>query len=151
MTKVKMQSVCFVFLATILSGGRAVAADPAAEVIAAEIARGTALRRGDATALASLLADDLRYTHSTGRVETKAEAVKSLATRDVVYERFVTSDHHAAVVTANVVALNGRIDQRKLSGGKASDARLLFLAIWRREGGAWCLVSLQTAATPPPG
>jgi ketosteroid isomerase-like protein len=115
------------------------------------MARGAALRLGDAAALAALLADDLRYTHSTGRVETRAEAVNGLATRAVVYERFVTFDHHAAVITSDVVALNGRIDQRKLSGGKASDARLFFLAVWRRADGAWRLVSLQTAATPPPG
>ena len=136
------------FCFAMLLAGSAAAVDRATEVIAAEGARVTALRRGAAAALAELLSDDLRYTHSNGRIETKAEIVKSLAAKNLIYERLVTSDHQATVLTADVVVLNGRIDQCKVSDGKRSEARLLFLAVWRREGGVWRMVSMQTAMLP---
>lgn len=136
------------FCFAMILAGSAAAGTPESDVITAEQARATALRQGDAAALAALLAEDLRYTHSTGRIESKADIVGSLAAKALLYERFVTSDHKATVVTADVVVLNGRIDQCKVSEGKRSEARLLFLAVWRRDGGAWRMVSIQTAAPP---
>ena len=124
--------------------------DPSAGVLAAEAARGQALRSGNAEALATLLSDDLRYIHSTGKVEGKSDAVNALAGRTVAYERFESSELHATVVAPGVVVLTGKIDQRKLSGGKWTEARLLFHAVWRTESGQWRLISLQTALPPAP-
>ena len=42
-------------------------------VLAAESARGEALRKGDARALATLVSDDLRSTHSNGKFERKPD------------------------------------------------------------------------------
>ena len=119
-------------------------------VLAAEAARGEALRKGDAPTLASLLSDDLRYTHSNGKLERKSDAVGDLAQKKIAFERFETSDLNATEIAPGVVVLSGRVDQRKLSNGKWSDAKLLFHAVWRSEGGQWRLVSLQTALPPVP-
>lgn len=119
-------------------------------MLAAEAARGDALRRGDVTALAGLLSDDLRYIHSTGKLETKADVLSSFAEGRTAYERFETSDLHATTITPEVVVLSGRIDQRKLTRGTWGDAKLLFHAVWRKESGQWRLVSLQTAMPPEP-
>lgn len=119
-------------------------------VLAAEAARGEALRRGDANALASLLSDDLRYTHSNGKFEKKSDTVGDLAQKKIAFERFETSELTATDIAPGVVVLSGRIDQRKLGNGKWSDAKLLFHAVWRNEGGQWRLVSLQTAMLPAP-
>lgn len=128
----------------------ALVADPAAEVIAAEQARRTALLAGDATALAALLAEDLRYIHSSGKVETRADVLDGIARKAVVYERFDLAQLAAHLVTPDVAVLTGAIDQRKFSGGKWGEVRMLFHAVWRRDNGAWRQVSLQTLQVPAP-
>ncbi len=123
------------------------ATDNKAAVIAAAQARAAALLRGDAAALGAVLSDDLRCIHSTGRVETKAEAVADLAAKRVAYERFDLSDLHADEIAPGIVVLSGKIDQRKLSKGQWSDMKLLFHAVFRNESGTWRIVSMQTART----
>ena len=109
--------------------------------MAAEKARGIALRAADLKALDALMADDCRYTHSSGKVESKKDHIDTFV-QGLRYERFITSGIHGHAVTPDVVVLNGQIEQRK-------DLKLLFHSVWRRENGAWRLVSLQTASTPP--
>lgn len=129
----------------------ATCSDDLSSALAAGAAWGDALRRGDAPALASLLSDELRYIHSTGRLESKNDVVTALATGATAYERFELSQLHTTSIAPGVVVLTGRIDQRKLVRGNWNDARLLFHSVWRKESDHWCLVSLQTAMPPVPG
>jgi len=139
-------------LIPLLCLGALVAPSPAtpaaAAVLAAEEARGAALRHGDAAALAALLSDELRYVHSNGRLESKAEILAGLSEKRVAYERYVVSEIHAAPVAPGVVVLNGRIDQRKLTRGQWGDALLFFHSVWRDEAGQWRLISMHTATAP---
>ncbi|HVZ63760.1 MAG TPA: nuclear transport factor 2 family protein [Lacunisphaera sp.] len=125
---------------------------PANEAVSAVIAqderRGEALRRGDAAALAAVLSDDLRYIHSNGRLETKAEYVGALADKSLRFERFVTTDVNGSRITPDVVVLRGRIDQLKFVDGQPGAAKLFFTSIWRCESGAWRMVGMQTAIIP---
>ncbi len=120
-----------------------------AAVLAAEKARGAALLAADLKTLGGLMADDCRYTHSSGKVESKKDHLDTFV-NGLRYERFVTSDIHGHVITPDVVVLNGKIDQRKGVAGKWGDLNLFFQAVWRREAGAWRLASLQTALAPAP-
>jgi ketosteroid isomerase-like protein len=137
-------------LALLCSLALTVSAAPPDDVIAAERARGRALVAGDATALAALLADDLVYLHSSGKRETKSDVLAGFTSRKVAYERFDLSLLEARLVTPEVAVLTGTIDQRKLSGGKWTDLKLLFHAVWRRDSGVWRQVSLQTVQPPAP-
>lgn len=124
--------------------------DPVAAVLAADKARGAALLAADVKALDRLLADDLRYTHSNGMLETKAIHIGTF-TSGLRYERFETSKLHGQVIAPGVVVLTGSINQRKGTAGKWSDFNnLLFHAVWRLDAGTWRLASLQTAAPPAP-
>jgi hypothetical protein len=143
-----LKSIAFAGLALWLATP-APAAGEAAAVLAADQARGAALRQSDAAALSALLSEELRYVHSNGRIESKRDAVDAVREGRVTYERFETSDVHAAQISAEVVVLSGKIDQRKVTDGRGADLRLLFHAVWRNEAGAWRLVSLQTALPPP--
>lgn len=116
-------------------------------VLAADKMRGAAMLAGDTNALKTLLADDLRYTHSTGKVETKEIHIQNYVD-GLRYARFETSNVVGHVITPDVVVLNGIIDQRKGVAGKWTDYHLLFQAVWRKANGAWQLTSLQTAAPP---
>ncbi|MSU64794.1 MAG: nuclear transport factor 2 family protein [Opitutus sp.] len=118
-----------------------------AAVIAAEKARGAALLSADLKALNTLMAEDCRYTHSSGKVESKKDHIDTFV-NGLRYDRFVTSDIHGHSITPDVVVLNGKIDQRKGVAGKWAVLNLFFQAVWRREAGDWRLASLQTALAP---
>jgi len=133
-------------LITVTAAGATVT--PADAVLAAEQARRSALLAGDTTVLSGLLSNELRYTHSNGKFEDKAAVIQGFLSKQVAYERFDLSQLHAQVITPEVVVVSGTINQRKLGGGKWSDARLLFQAVWRNESGAWRLASLQTVMPP---
>ena len=61
-------------------GAESKAAKAADVVKAAELSRFEAAQKNDLETLTKLLADDLTYTHSTGRLETKAAFLDSLKT-----------------------------------------------------------------------
>ena len=124
------------------------ASDASLSIIAAEQSRRAALLSNDITALNSLLSDNLRYIHSTGKRENKQAVIDGLISKQVAYERFELSGLDVQTITKDVAVLTGTIDQRKLGNGKWSDAKLLFQAVWRDEGGQWRLVSLQTVMPP---
>jgi hypothetical protein len=130
-------------------GARAATGDNAVSaVIAQDVRRGEALLRGDANALADIYSDDLLYTHSNGRVETKAEFVGALADRSLTYQRFVTEGVNGSRIMSDVVVLRGRIDQRKIVSGQPGTAKLFFTSVWRLESGTWRMVAMQTAVIP---
>lgn len=120
-----------------------------AGVLAADQARSAALLAADAKALDRLLAEDLRYTHSNGKVETKAIHIGAFA-GGLRYARFQTSNLHSHVISPDVVVLTGNIDQRKGVAEKWKDYQLLFHAVWRKDADGWRLASLQTVAPPAP-
>lgn len=142
--------LCLAIISTALATAATGSQAPTKAVIAAEQARRAALLSGDASAVAAVLADDLRYIHSNGKLEDKQAVVDGLASKAVAYERFELSGLEPRPITEDVVVLTGTIDQRKRSSGKWSELRLLFHAVWRNESGVWRLVSLQTVLPPAP-
>jgi hypothetical protein len=118
-------------------------------VLAAEHARRSALLAGDVSALDRLLAADLRYTHSNGKVENKAVILADIRSGQLTYERFELDRLHVHEVTPGVAVLTGAINQRKRQAGKPNDALLFFQGVWRLAPPGWQLVSLQTALRPP--
>jgi hypothetical protein len=151
MTPIKFGArfVVLAFVCSLFAFSCALAADSNLidSVKAADLARGAAMRAADTNALAKLLADDFKYTHSSGYLETKATHIKSYVD-GLRYTRFQTTNVVGHVITADVVVLNGIIDQTKGVSGKMTDYHLLFQSVWRKEGGAWRIASLQTAAPP---
>ena len=49
---------------------------------------------------------------------------------------------------SDVVVLRGGLDMRKRNGTQKVDQRLMFLAVWRNEGGVWRLFVYQSARPP---
>ncbi len=125
--------------------------DVADAALAAEQSRRAALLAGDVAALDAVLADDLRYIHSNGKLETKAQVMELFASKQVAYRRYELANLEARRVTSDVVVVTGSIDQDKLSGGKWTELKLLFQAVWRRDAEGWRQVALQTVRPPEPG
>jgi hypothetical protein len=118
-----------------------------AAVIAAEKARGAAMKSADTNALKIILADDLRYTHSDAHLESKTDHIGSFVA-GLRFTQFDVSKLVGHVISPDVVVLTGEIDQTKGYSEKWQSIHLLFQGVWRRSAGQWQLASLQTAAPP---
>ena len=117
--------------------------DAAAEVLRADDERYRAMIANDLTALGRLLSDDLSYTHSTGRHESKAEYIGSLQAGRVKY---VTAQRDAvtAKVYGDTAFLSGKIAVKAVVSGETKDLNSRFLNVWVRNAGAWQMVAWQS-------
>ncbi len=125
-------------------------AAPAGEpaVIAAlksDQARIAAMVAGNPTALANLMSEQLRFVHSDGRVESKADYVKNLMTGDTAYADATTSEVETMQITPDVVVVMGTQKMRKRLGTEWSNVSLRYLAVYRNEMSSWRLVAWQSA------
>lgn len=122
---------------------------PLAAVRAADDERVAAILAADPARLDAILSDQLRYTHSTGKVDTKQTFVAALVSHATVYETcdYLQREFHPA--SPDIVLMTGRmnIKARSTAGSFASEVSLL--AVWRLEGGKWRFLSWQSAKLTP--
>ncbi len=122
------------------------AAEPAViSAVRADKARLTAMMAGDGDALAKLMSDQLRFVHSDGRVESKADYVKNLMAGDTQYADAKTSELETMQVSTEVVVVLGAQEMRKRLGTEWSNIKLRYLAVWRNESGTWRMIAWQSA------
>jgi ketosteroid isomerase-like protein len=137
-----MKRLLFLFL---LCVGQLRAADSAVEaVLRADQARLAAMMAGDAVALGRVMSDELRFVHSDGRIQSKAEYIKNLLAGDTAYTNARTSGVETLKPSADVVVLIGTQDMRKRLGPTWSDINLRYMALWRNEGGTWRMFAWQS-------
>lgn len=110
-----------------------------------ENARYRAMVSSDITTLDQVLADDLIYTHSSGRVDDKAqylESIRSGALRYLSAER----QQDSLRVYGDVVILQGRMKAHIVSGGIERQLDNVFTCVWARKTQGWRMVNW--ASTP---
>ena len=110
---------------------------PAAEVLRLDQARLAAMMAGDSTKLNALFSDDLVFTHSDGRIESKPDYVKNMMAGDTQYADAKTHDVRTLQPSADVMILLGAQEMRKRLGPTWSDIKLRFMSVWRKEPGGW--------------
>ena len=113
--------------------------------VRADKARLAAMMAGDGDALGTLMSDQLRFVHSDGRVESKADYVKNLMAGDTAYEDAKTSELETTQIAPDVVVIIGVQEMRKRLGAEWSNIKLRYLAVWRNEAGTWRMVAWQSA------
>jgi ketosteroid isomerase-like protein len=114
-------------------------------VLRADKARIAAMMAGDGEALARLMSDQLRFAHSDGRVESKADYVKNLMAGETAYADAKTSELETMQVSPDVVVILGVQEMKKRLGATWSEIKLRYLAVWRNENGTWRMVAWQSA------
>jgi hypothetical protein len=122
------------------------------EVLMLERKRADAMVREDIETLASLLADDLSYTHSDGRTDTK-ESFLALIAGPVQRSLGVDYSNQDVIDCGDAVIVRGtaRIRLvRESSGapGERLEYLVLFLDVWARYDGRWQTVSWQATRQP---
>jgi hypothetical protein len=126
--------------------GPALAAEPPViSAVRADKARLAAMMAGDGVALGKLMSDQLRFVHSDGRVESKADYVKNLMAGDTAYADAKTSELETMQISPDVVVVLGAQQMRKRLGPTWSEIKLRYLAVWRNESGTWRMIAWQSA------
>ncbi len=130
---------------------RASDADVVATVRAADDERVTALQTADPARLDAIFSDDLSYTHSNGKHDTKKSYTESLTSHSLVYttydykERdFFIASPDIVLEKAHVLITSGTLEKQN----PPNDLRIL--AVWRKEAGKWRFLSWQSAKMPAP-
>lgn len=118
------------------------------EVREVERQRVGALVRGDFATLDRLLSDDLTYTHSDGRVQSKSELLAALRSGAMTY----TGMQHEDVVVATygeTAVLTGR-SQITVRRGRETELRfpVRFTLVYVKRGGHWRMAAWQSTRIP---
>ena len=116
-------------------------------VIALDAQRMTAMSQGDVGTLNALISDDLIYTHSSARLDTKQSLIENMQTGKTVYTAVVPSDVKAQDC-GDAVILTGVARISVKSGDNAMNFGVRFTDVWVNKGGNWQMVTWQSTRLP---
>ncbi|HEY7580185.1 MAG TPA: nuclear transport factor 2 family protein [Acetobacteraceae bacterium] len=102
-----------------------------------------AMAQKDVATLNDLLADDLIYTHSSARLDTKQSLIGAMESGATVYNAVDPSDIKAQDLGSAVV-LTGIARIRVTSGGKPNAFAVRFTDVYADRGGKWQMVAWQS-------
>lgn len=120
------------------------AADNLAAWQAADDARVAAMISADPAKLAALFSDELRYVHSSGKLDTKASFTESLTSGKSKYASMTYENREFREVAPGLVLMNGRVKVKLGAKEPYTDLHLSFLAAYRLEKGTWRFLAWQS-------
>lgn len=94
-----------------------------------------------------LLGEDLRYVHSSGTDETKAEFLAHLESGRYIYKALTPGARDYRVL-GEVVLVNGNIRIEVVSNGKDKLLQCRYLQVWALRDARWQLVAWQSTQAP---
>ena len=117
------------------------------KVIELDRQRMEAMAKKDLAKLNELIADDLVYTHSTARLDTKQSLIGNMEGGSTVYTSVAPSDVKAQDL-GDTVVLTGSCKIGVMSSGKPNSFGVRFTDVWANKGGRWQMVAWQSTRTP---
>lgn len=97
----------------------------------------------DFATLDRLIANELIYTHSNARVDTKQSLIGAMESGANAYTVLEPSDVHAQDL-GDVVVLTGVAAITASSGGKPNSFRVRFIDVYANNAGQWQMVTWQS-------
>ena len=119
-------------------------------VSAADDQRATATVAADRTKLNAIFSDELRYTHSSGLVDTKTSYMDSIVSGRTKYHAIHFEERKFTFPAPGIALEAGRAHMKSTSATGESDAMYAFLAVWREEKGQWRFLAWQSCKLAPP-
>ena len=116
-------------------------------VIELDRKRMTAMAQKDIATLNELIADDLIYTHSSARLDTKQSLIGNMESGSTVYTAVEPSDVKAQDLGTAVV-LTGVCAISVVSNGTPNAFRVRFTDVYANQGGQWRMVTWQSTRLP---
>jgi uncharacterized protein (TIGR02246 family) len=108
-----------------------------------------ATTKNDFDTLASLLADDLVYVHSSTKEDGKTAYIDALRTGKTKYESIEPSDVKVRVY-GNTAIVNGTAKLSVTTDGKTNSFSLRYTDVWVMRDNKWQMVSWQSTRLPEP-
>jgi hypothetical protein len=106
-----------------------------------------AMINADAVILDKIIAEELSYGHSGGKIENKKEFVESLTSGK---SDFITMDLTAQTIKVvdKTALVRHKLSAQTNNAGVASTINLFVLLVWQKQGGVWKLLARQAAKQP---
>jgi ketosteroid isomerase-like protein len=121
--------------------------DNGQKIIDLDKKRMNAMAQKDIATLNSLLSDDLVYTHSTARLDTKKSLIEAMESGRTVYTGVEPSDVKAQDLGSAVV-LTGIARIHVLSNGRPNNFGVRFTDVYVNKGDEWQMVTWQSTRLP---
>jgi ketosteroid isomerase-like protein len=102
-----------------------------------------AMLAADRAKLEALVADQLSYGHSSGRVESKQEFVEVIASKKTVYKSIELSKQTVAVAGNNAIVRHAWESESGTGDGKWNVSKIGVLQVWQKEPAGWRLLARQ--------
>jgi ketosteroid isomerase-like protein len=125
------------------------AATAEGEVLAAQDLWKQAMLKKDAATFDKVFHPDLTYGHSSGLVETKAQAIKHVLGGEGTYQAINFSDTRVHV-QGSTAMVSGKVEYREHAHGKDSSSNLVVLSVWVKDRGGWQMIARQATKPTPP-
>jgi ketosteroid isomerase-like protein len=109
--------------------------------------RMTAMAQKDIATLKTLLSDDLIYTHSSARLDTKQSLIGNMESGSTVYTAVEPSDVKAQDL-GDAVVLTGTCRISVMSQGRPNSFGVRFTDVYANKGGQWQMVTWQSTRLP---
>ena len=106
-----------------------------------------AMAAKDITTLESLIADDLVYTHSSARLDTKQSLIVGMTSGSTVYTSLEPSDVKAQDL-GDTVVLTGVAQINVVSNGAPNTFGVRFTDVYAKRDGRWQMVTWQSTRLP---
>ncbi len=137
-------AVTLAALAGCSTGAAATGSSASAEQAVAAAAEKLRVAMIDATpaALTALVADDLSYGHSGGRVDTKDSFIGDLIAGKSDFVTIVITDQTIKVV-GNTAIVRHALTADTNDSGKPGKVQIKILGVWQQQGGQWKLLARQ--------
>ena len=93
--------------------------------------------------LEGLVADELSYGHSGGRVDTKASFVADLLSGVSDFVTITITDQNIKVIDGNTAIVRHTLSADTNDSGKPGKVSLKVLGVWHKQGDTWKLLARQ--------
>ena len=130
--------------ATLITGtlSTSALADDAADVGKAVDTLRTAMLAADAAALKDILADQLTYVHSSGKLDTKDDFLAVVGGKKTVYKSLSLEDPKTTIV-GNTAIVRHIFTGEAETDGKVNPFKVGAMQIWTKQDGKWRLLARQ--------
>jgi ketosteroid isomerase-like protein len=96
---------------------------------------------GNAEALVALLAEDLSYSHSNAKIDTKASLLDGVAKANYKWTSLEYKDPTIKVVGPAAIVRFNFVGEQEFTDGKKTPQNLAILMNWQKQGSDWKLLS----------
>ena len=120
------------------------------EVTATAEALRNAMIDADRTALNNLIAEEVSYGHSGGKVEDKTAFLDAVLSGKNDYKTISISAQTIKMVGKDIAIVRHKFNAEILTGGEIHKPDLNVLQVWQKRKGSWKLIARQGFVLPPP-